>query len=458
VKARWLLVAVALFFRLPLLLQSHLTSDAAVVGLQGMHLLRGEFSRLLWKAPYQSSAETAVAALFELVLGARPLALAAGPVLEQLLLCWLVHRLLSPHLQEWPAAVACLPLAIPVFPLIAPVIFGTRSLVGLVAMLGVLLSETGRPALAAAVIVFCVYLDLYALEMLPGLLLIVVLGLKSARRAVMAGASAAAAGALVFLLLANDSTGILVSGPHYALSGKFSLLARVCLPTALGSYWHRLDGTEIRAGWAPLRALGGATLLAGIASGAALAGRQSLPAAVRRFGLCGAVMAGTSVAAFLVSSMPEDFWSSRYFVALLWAAPLALAPAAYLLGAGRLLAGLSPWLVSASIAAALALGMPASLRPAPLDGLSPDERALRDFLRSRGVRAGAAEYWTSYRLTYLFAENPILVPFSPDQQRYPPYRALPLTAWVSRGSPPSPHPDAEEAHFGAYTVLLLKPR
>jgi hypothetical protein len=305
--------------------------------------------------------------------------------------------------------------------------------------------------------VFCVHLDLYALEMLPGLLLMLVLGPGWKRRAVLAAAGGAAAGVVVFLLLAHDSTGILASGPHYTLAKKFSLLARICLPAALGSAWHRLDATEIQAGWAPLRILGGLALLAGISSGAVLAARRGLPAAVRRFGLCGTVIAATSVAAFLASSMPEDLWSTRYLIAVLWAAPFALAPAAYLLGPARLLAGLSPWLVSAGIAAALALEMPGSFRPAPFDGLSADERSLRDFLRSRGVRAGAADYWTSYRLTYLFAENPVVIPLDPSQERYAPYRSLPQTAWVYRGPAPD-RPGTERASFGPYTALVTAGR
>ena len=50
------------------------------------------------------------------------------------------------------------------------------------------------------------------------------------------------------------------------------------------------------------------------------------------------------------------------------------------------------------------------------------------------------------------------MPIASSEDRYPPYRAMRQTAWVLRGSQPGAHPDAEEAHFGAYTVLLLKPR
>ena len=70
----------------------------------------------------------------------------------------------------------------------------------------------------------------------------------------------------------------------------------------------------------------------------------------------------------------------------------------------------------------LAAGGAAAARAAA--NLTPSERALRDSLRVRGVRASTAGYWTAYRLTYLFAERPILVPSAPSEDRYPPYRAL----------------------------------
>jgi len=475
-----LLVAVALFFRLPLLLQPFFTSDAAITGLQGLHMLRGEFSRWLWERPYQSSLEPAIAAVFEKLLGANLLAIAAGPVLEELLVCWLLHRLLSRYVGDWPAAIACLPVALPVMPLIAPVIFGTRALVGLVAIAAVVLADRAESiagfSLAAAALVFCLFLDLYALQLVPPLLLLIVLPAHKRGRlaAVIAGAAAAAA-AVAALRIGADSS-ILGQGLHLPFNAKLALLFRVCLPVALGSYWHRLDATAMNGGGLPgegLRILGAVALLAGIASGALLWFRRSLPLAVRRMGLCGALAAAGSVAAFLVSGLSQDLWSSRYLVAALWAAPLALAPAAHLLGAGRLLLGLIPWLASATIAACVALEIPASLRPGPLDGLSPDEVALRDFLRNRGVRAGTAQYWVSYRLTYLFGERPIIVPINQEEDRYPPYRDLFRSAgrlaYVFHPSQSSVRIGpvrqmlegsgkhiVEEARFGPYTALVVE--
>ena len=64
------LLAASYAFRLPPLLNARSTnSDAAVVGLQAMHISRGELSPFLWGSGYQTSADAFVAAL--LLRGAR---------------------------------------------------------------------------------------------------------------------------------------------------------------------------------------------------------------------------------------------------------------------------------------------------------------------------------------------------------------------------------------------------
>src|SRR4051794_36646496 len=71
-----LLVLASYLYRLPPLFNARSTnSDAAVVGLQAMHILRGEWSPLLWGSGYQTSADAFVAAGFFALLGATPLVL-----------------------------------------------------------------------------------------------------------------------------------------------------------------------------------------------------------------------------------------------------------------------------------------------------------------------------------------------------------------------------------------------
>src|SRR5215510_2802496 len=50
------LAVLSVLFRIPPLLNARgVNSDAAVVGLQALHILQGEWSWFLWGAPYQAS-------------------------------------------------------------------------------------------------------------------------------------------------------------------------------------------------------------------------------------------------------------------------------------------------------------------------------------------------------------------------------------------------------------------
>lgn len=44
-------------------------------------------------------------------------------------------------------------------------------------------------------------------------------------------------------------------------------------------------------------------------------------------------------------------------------------------------------------------------------------------LRERGVEEAAAQYWLSYRLSFLWHEQPVVVPLNPREDRYSPHRA-----------------------------------
>jgi hypothetical protein len=141
----------------------------------------------------------------------------------------------------------------------------------------------------------------------------------------------------------------------------------------------------------------------------------------RRLGLVGLAGLACAIGAFLVSSQPQDIESSRYLVAVQWFLPLALAPLAQRLGAQRFALVLTPWLACAAAAAAISIDVPKTLRPLPADGLDADDRALRDTMRARGLHGAWAQYWVSYRLTYLFREDPIVVPIDHGESRYAPY-------------------------------------
>src|SRR5262249_52826718 len=121
---------------------------------------------------------------------------------------------------------------------------------------------------------------------------------------------------------------------------------------------------------------------------------------------------------FLVSPMVMDHFSSRYLAAILLVAPFCLAPAAALLGGGRSLALLAPYLASAAVSGWV------SYRPFGLavhPSLAVDDR-LGVALRERDFRYAVADYWASYRLTFAWREAPIVVPKNEVEDRFKPYR------------------------------------
>src|SRR5690349_6496359 len=71
------LVAATFAFRLPVLVNAAaVNSDMAVVGLQAMHILRGEWAWNLWGAAYQAPIDSLCAAVVFAFLGPSPFALA----------------------------------------------------------------------------------------------------------------------------------------------------------------------------------------------------------------------------------------------------------------------------------------------------------------------------------------------------------------------------------------------
>src|SRR5205085_1096614 len=47
---------------------------------------------------------------------------------------------------------------------------------------------------------------------------------------------------------------------------------------------------------------------------------------------------------------------------------------------------------------------------------------LGELLRERGIECAVADYWASYRLTFMYRENPVVVPTNEVEDRYKPYR------------------------------------
>jgi hypothetical protein len=98
-----------------------------------------------------------------------------------------------------------------------------------------------------------------------------------------------------------------------------------------------------------------------------------------------------------------------------WTAPLALAPLGRRLTRPRFLLYLSPYLISVMVGGWIGMGFygPYVDGAVPVRcarGRADDEQRVAERLRERGIQSAVADYWLAYRLTFLFDENPMVIP------------------------------------------------
>ena len=167
-------------------------------------------------------------------------------------------------------------------------------------------------------------------------------------------------------------------------------------------------------------------------------------------------------------------WSSRYLAPIFWLSPFTLAPLAFALEPRRLALVHGPYLVTALLGGWLSYGL---FVDGPLPRTDPravgaEERVLQRELLAAGVHDARAHYWLAYRLTFLFEENPVVVPLDRGDDRYPPYQrrvdAAPAYALVFHPSEPRGVPEPYEAELHAsgtsyerkevagFTVLFIR--
>ena len=509
--APWLIVlAASILFRLPPLINAAGTnSDAAIVGLQAMHILRGEFSWFLLGSGYQTSVDSLVAAVVFVFTGPSPLALMGSTLAEHIVLTWLAFSVVRRALSRLPAtsaeragigaAILVTPLVFTPDPVHTYVLYPPRQASLTLIFLALWLLDgavaSARPrarlALGGAVAGLACFADPYALLFLPGVALLGLLGsLDGAepglppRRAILERLGATAAGALIGLipyqllihhpLASRGQTKLALSAvPH-----NLELLREVCLPWLLSTRIYAARNMSDYAPWETgpayhaFQVLAAALLVIGLLSGAALFFVRKIPREIRRLGLVGAAMVPVTIGGFLVSPMVMDHFSSRYLVAILLLAPFALAPLASLLGPRRLGLALGPYLISAAVSGWVSYA-PFGLSAHP--SLAADAR-LGEVLRERGIHCAEADYWASYRLAFLYREDPIVVPTNEGEDRHRPSRdafeAAPVVAYIhdayrsreslereeklirSGGTPFEP--EFERFTLDQFTVLILK--
>jgi hypothetical protein len=483
----------------PLLNAAGTQSDAAIVGLQAMHALRGETSWFLWGSGYQTSMDAFVAAAFFRVLGTTPIALMLSTFSGYLLLIGFAYATVRRRFDAGSAALLVLPLVLMAPPVHIYAFYPPRQLALTLLFAAIWMldgaTETPSPktriALGAFVAGLACFADPYALLFLPAVgVLVVLLALDGQElRATMqrfgAGVAGIGVGLVPFWLLSRTSG---ASHGVFRLSGALfaknvALLTGECLPYLLGTKVRRFSaGAGIEA-WHPpewfhaIQVLGACALGAGIVLGGAVALARRLPGGTRRLGVAGAVMLPVTLAAFSISAMVMDRLSARYLVAIVLMAPFALSPVVHVVGRRAFAAMLAPYLLSIGVAGWLGYGDNVDGFHIRLEnGRAQDEAALSAALARRGLHYGLADYWVAYRLTFLMHEDPIIVPWHAHLDRYAPYRraveAEPVVAYVYdsywseedlsyrkgefRGGKEGFEPGFEEFRAGRYTVLVLR--
>lgn len=440
-----LALLLAAVFRWPPLLNANgINSDAAVPGLQAMHILQGEWAWKLWGAGYQAAIDPMVIAVFFALFGKSAHAMVAVPLVFLLLQIAMTYDIVRRRVSVAAGFIAVGVLVFSTMAINMPMTYIMRQVMVTTLIAGAWCADKapGSPRphrwlVASAAFMFAGFInDLFAMVMLPPLALFAGLcawegnaDRKQRVRRVLAFVVpfvALMAVALVFHRKAPQQ-----SLTIRALAPNWKLLWDHVLPFAFGYRVFLSNSPNAFTPWAaPVVVTVLQKIAAGLAGGLWVMGgvaffwnkRVAWPA--RRLALLGTGCGSAALVAFLLSGQPSDMWSARYLAPLVWTAPFTLAPLIAGWGDKRVGLLLAPYLVSAAAAGWLAWGIYVDGPWPKLDarGRAADEQAVAAFLRERGVTHAAAQYWIAYRLTFLFEENPTVVPLEPGEDRYPPYR------------------------------------
>jgi hypothetical protein len=482
------LIVATLLFRLPILLNARdVNSDAALVGLQAMHMLRGEWSWLLWGVGYQSSLDSILTAGAFALFGASPGVLMAVPTVLHGVVTALAFLVLRRRLDPWLAIVCTLPLVFAPVALTWPIVSANRQACIVLYFLSIWLLDgaaaSKRPALLYGLGALCagtlLVVDLFAVLMLPGLVALLAMclfdephdrvHLKQRITSALAGCAVSAA---LFVMSHSDrqATSGQAGLTLARASSNASLLWDTCLPYSLGSLRYHETSVRYRGSLSPapmpsrvLYTAAGWSLVLGILTSGVLAlSKVSWP--LRRLGMFGLITTVLTLAAFVFSVMPADLWSVRYLGPIFWAVPFALAPLAHWLGQRTFTLAILPWLIVGGIS-----GWRSYQSPFTADDLS-EEHQLIEHLKTNHIKYAAADYWLAYRLTFVSREEVIVVPIDPLDDRYEQYRRQflnePKTALIfhpswSRQSQQTFERSLQEQHItyrsqqlGKFTIVL----
>ena len=423
-----------------------LNSDSAIVGLQAIHALKGEWQWFLWGSGYQTTADPAIAAALFALFGAAPLTLLFTALLGHLLATLFTFLTLRRHFAPNIALLLIIPLIASTAPTHTYTLHPPRQTAITLVFLAIWLldgaAQSKRPwlqiAAGAAVAGLSWFADPYALIFGPGVAVLILLCAFDATnsrgyglRSVIAASLGGGIGLVPFVLARCQPDA--VSGPlsfsRELLSRNWGLLKESCLPWVLGTrVLHQPPGASGYVPWhapwpfALIQWLGAWSFAIAVLLALLWVGYKRIEWPIRRLGFVAAIVVTTSIFGFLVSVMPQDHYASRYLVSLVLVAPFLFAVVARRLKTKWLLACLSPMLLSHAVCGWLGYE-PLVAGPRIIDAhLERDEARLLHELQRRNVKFAMADYWAAYRLTFMFKEAVIVVPMHESQDRYLPYR------------------------------------
>lgn len=434
-------------FRLPELFNPGVVnSDSAIVGLQAMHILRGQWHWFLWGSGYQTTADSVVAAALFAIVGATPIALIATALIGHLLATLLAYLTLCRRMAPWLALLLVTPFIASPAPTHTYTLHPPRqtALTLVFAAIWLLDGAAGRRkalvhyALGAAVAALACFADPYALVFAPGLALLALWAAWDGTdsrgyrlRRLGATAVGGCLGAIPFVicrLLPGAEHGPLTLSADL-LQRNWELLKGPCLSWVLGTLvLHQPAGASHYITWLapwPIRFcqwFGAGVFVASVLVAIAVVFRTSIPRELRRLGAMAVVTVFVTVAGFLLSVMPMDHFASRYLVSLVLVSPFLLA---VLVHAVR-----SRWALALVVPMVMSFGISGWLGYEPFvqglrivdAGLEANEARLLGELKRRDVKFAMADYWAAYRLTFMFGEQVVVVPMHESQDRYAPYR------------------------------------
>jgi hypothetical protein len=434
-------------FRLPALLNAQLTnSDAAIVGLQAMHLLRGEHSAFLWGSGYQTSADAYVAAAFFALLGATPLALMLSALTLHVSSTFFAFATLRRRLAPWTALLLVLPYVVSPSSIHSYALYPPRqlSLTLAVAALWAIDAAWFKPrdvrgwlAGGGLLFGFAISADPYPMVLAP-----VVLGYALAvslarlpKERVVAVASLTLGlglGLLPFVAMhrASQSSSGQMGLSLRVLSHNAELLVRECLPWALSYKVYFARDVMDYAPWdAPslvrvVQYLGAVSVFALVALALAGPFLSRIPRDHARLGLAGALGFLATLGGFLVSVMVMDHFSMRYLATLTILLPFAALPASTRLGKRAFAFLLVPHLVASALSGWVGYGpFVRGIVPIRQQAECDADDAFFQLMKERGLHYAQADYWASYRLTFASREEVIVVPTNAREDRYARHRA-----------------------------------